>query len=329
MTDIFGTLGPSCSDKATLKAMFEAGMTGVRLNLSHSMLADNLDTIDMVKSAAREVGVEPLILVDIQGPELRIGVLSEDLQLSEGQEIVIGKDWIPVNSRILENIRPGMELAFDDGKIAAVVSSCSDGCALAKVKRGGVLKSRKSIASDDFNIEMPTLTEADHINIKCAAENGITGIMQPFVRGSEDVAILRKELHLCGADNIRIYAKIEDRRGIDKLSSIMEECDEIIIARGDLGNAVPLWELPGIQKDIASRCNAADKPFMVVTQMLASMEHNPVPTRAEVSDIFNAILDGASSVMVTGETAVGQFPVETIRFLKQTVLSAEKYSKKF
>ena len=325
MTNIFGTLGPSCSDRATLKAMFEAGMTGVRLNLSHSMLADNLNTIEMVKSAADEVGVKPLILVDIQGPELRIGVLPHDLQLSEGQEIAIGPNGIPVDMRILDNIRPGMELTFDDGKIAAIVSSITEDHALAVVKRGGVLKSRKSIASDDFNIEMPTLTEADHINIRCAAENGITGIMQPFVRGGEDVAELRKELHLCGADSISIYAKIEDRRGIDKLLSIMEECDEIIIARGDLGNAVPLWDLPGIQKDIAGRCKKAGKPFMVVTQMLASMEHNPVPTRAEVSDIFNAILDGASSVMVTGETAVGQFPVETIRFLKKTVLSAEKY----
>ncbi|WP_026496580.1 pyruvate kinase [Butyrivibrio sp. WCD3002] len=328
MIDIFGTLGPSCSDEATLKAMFEAGMTGVRLNLSHSMLADNLDTINMVKSAAEKVGVKPLILVDIQGPELRIGDLETELQLSEGQEIVIGKNGIPVDFRIFENIHPGIELKFDDGKLAAVVSSCSDDYALATVKRGGVLKSRKSIASDDFDIEMPTLTEEDHINIKCAAENGITGIMQPFVRGREDVATLRNELHHCGADDIRIYAKIEDRRGIDKLDTIIEESDEIIIARGDLGNAVPLYDLPGVQKDIAGRCTEIGKPFMVVTQMLASMEHSPVPTRAEVSDIFNAVLDGASSVMVTGETAVGEYPVEVIRYMKKTIESAEKYKNK-
>ena len=174
-------------------------------------------------------------------------------------------------------------------------------------------------------LRLPPLTESDRRNLALAKDYGVTGVMQPFVRCREDLDALREALNGHGGEAIRIFAKIENREGVARLSELMPAADEIVIARGDLGNSGPLWELPALQKRIASACRRAEKPFMVVTQMLASMERNPVPTRAEVNDIFNAVLDGAASVMVTGETAVGAWPVETIRYLTRTAREAEGY----
>jgi pyruvate kinase len=167
----------------------------------------------------------------------------------------------------------------------------------------------------------------DRENIALAPACGVTGLMQPFVRDRADLETVRAALDAAGGREIRLFAKIENREGVENLGTLIPACDEIVIARGDLGNAMPLWELPAAQKRIAAQCLAAGRPFMVVTQMLASMEQNPVPTRAEVSDIFNAVLDGAASVMVTGETAAGKWPVETIRYLTETVRQAEAYKK--
>ena len=166
----------------------------------------------------------------------------------------------------------------------------------------------------------------DLANIADARMFGVTGIMQPFVRSRDDLITVRRALSKAGCSNIRLFAKIENLDGVRKIDELLPWADEIVIARGDLGNAGPLWTLPAVQKDLAEKCRHFGTPFMVVTQMLASMEKNPVPTRAEVSDIFNAVLDGASSVMVTGETAVGQYPVEVIDFLARTVREAQKYS---
>ena len=171
----------------------------------------------------------------------------------------------------------------------------------------------------------PTLTEEDLQNLQLAGACGVTGVMLPFVRGAEDIRTLRRALEQAGAGQIRIFAKIESLAGVQALPEFLPLVDEVVIARGDLGNAMPLWELPAVQKRIEAQCRKAGKPFMVVTQMLASMEQNPVPTRAEVSDIFNAVADGAAAVMVTGETAVGKWPVEVIRYLSNTVQAAERF----
>lgn len=351
MIDIFGTLGPGCDDRSTLSAMFAEGMTGIRINLSHVMLKECLESIDKIKAAAKENGIEPKILIDMQGPEIRIGAI-ERLELREGDFFYLRnvdgdlacheKNEIPVARKVLENLETGQEVLLDDGKILAeVVDNLAEqeknqniqgedpSCENAKliVKRGGVLTSRKSLAIVGKNIDMPALTEADKENIRLAASCGITGVMQPFVRSAADLQELRDELNANGGQNIRIYAKIENLPGVKNLVTFFPLADEIIIARGDLGNAVPLWELPALQKKISRICKAVDKPFMVVTQMLASMEHSQVPTRAEVSDIYNAVADGASSVMVTGETAVGEYPVEVIRYLSrtaETVLGADE-----
>ena len=227
---------------------------------------------------------------------------------------------------------PGQEILLDDGKIHLKVVENSENIKpgsgekrryFAKVLWGGLLKSRKSAAFPGAKINSPTLTKADLENIRLAKEMGVTGVMQPFVRGREDLECVKNALQEAGAEDVKLFAKIENLDGVRKLEELLPGADEIVIARGDLGNAVHLWDLPSAQREISQKCQATGKPFMVVTQMLASMERNPVPTRAEVNDIFHAVLDGASSVMVTGETAAGDYPVEVIRYLVNTVRSAE------
>ena len=228
---------------------------------------------------------------------------------------------------------PGQEILLDDGKIHLKVVENPENRKMgsgekrryfAKVLWGGLLKSRKSAAFPGAKINSPTLTKADLENIRLAKEMGVTGVMQPFVRGQEDLECVKNALKEAGAEDVKLFAKIENLDGVRKLEELIPEADEIVIARGDLGNAVHLWDLPSVQREISQKCLVTGKPFMVVTQMLASMERNPVPTRAEVNDIFHAVLDGASSVMVTGETAAGDYPVEVIRYLVNTVRSAEK-----
>ena len=323
-TDVFGTLGPGCADEDILAEMFLQGMTGIRINLSHVMLSECADSIDKIKKAAGRAGIIPKILIDMQGPELRIGNLDKPVALAEGDQAVFGEGGIDLDNRILKAMETGQEILLDDGKILAKVVSAGDMKATLEVLRGGTLSGRKSIAIVGTSVDMPALTGSDIENIKLAASYQVTGVMQPFVRSADALKAVREALDSSGGKDIKIYAKIENTRGVENLESFFDYADEIVIARGDLGNAVPLWELPGVQKDIAARCKRAGMPFMVVTQMLASMEHSKVPTRAEVSDIYNAVADGACSVMVTGETAVGEYPVEVIRYLVKTVQSFYK-----
>ena len=333
MLDIYGTLGPRCSDPDTLRAMLEAGMSGVRLNLSHITLHDAALQIENLQRAALQCGKKAQLLIDMQGPELRIGALSRPLTLIEGDQALFGEGGVPVPALALPCLVPGQQVLLDDGKLLLKITEVSgDGsrkkrpaAASAEVIRGGTLQGRKSIALPGVRVDSPAMTETDRENLGFAKEYGVTAVMQPFVRSPEDLKTVRAALQEAGCSDIRLFAKIENTDGIRMIESLIPEADEIVIARGDLGNAVPLWDLPGVQKTIAGRCRAAGRAFMVVTQMLASMEQNAVPTRAEVSDIFNAVLDGAASVMVTGETAAGKHPAEVIRYLVNTVRSAEQY----
>ena len=327
MINIYGTFGPACADRETLTNMFAAGMTGMRLNLSHTSLADSADRIAAFRDAAAAAGIVPELLIDMQGPELRIGVLPEALTLTDGDTVILGAGGIPVPAVTLPVMHLGDEVVLDDGKISVRVRENCGEYAVCTVERGGVLTSRKSIKlkNPEAVVELPVLTEHDLCNVRHAAEYGVTGLMQPFVRSGEELARVRESLERFGAGHVKIFAKIETMQGVENLDDILPEADWIIIARGDLGNDMDLWQLPAVQKQIAAACVRAGKPFIVVTQMLASMEHSPVPTRAEVSDIFNAVLDGCAGVMVTGETAVGAYPAEAVRYLTNTAKAAEEY----
>ena len=327
MTDIYGTLGPACCSKDTLIAMFNNGMTGIRLNLSHTTIKKSAEALDVLKSAAEQCKIEYKLLVDMQGPELRIGDMAQPLTLETGKETEIGDNGIPIPDIIFQYLTAGQTVLLDDGKIALKIISSSETerRASAYIIRGGVLSGRKSIAIENTDIPAPALTDEDLENISDAGKYGVYAVMQPFVRSKDDLINVRAALNNAGCSNVRIFAKIENKQGINNLQEILQYADEIVIARGDLGNAMPLWQLPAAQKMIAAKCRSAGKPFMVVTQMLASMENSQIPTRAEVSDIFNAVCDGASSVMVTGETASGRYPDKAILYLANTAKEAEKY----
>lgn len=318
--ELFGTLGPSCCEEPVLEAMFRAGMNGCRLNLSHTSLEMSTDWISAFHTAADRAQVkEPQLLIDLEGPELRIGMLASPLSIADGESIPV-----PMPGHVLASLRIKDEVLLDDGKLEATVRKISNGSALLAFSRGGRLSSRKSIKIEGRSVQGPFLTPADKQNLAIAGSFGVTAVMEPFVTGPEALHAIRKELDQNGLQDVRIFAKIENREGVEALSAIMKEADLVVIARGDLGNDVPFQELPLVQKDISKRCRNAGCPFMVVTQMLTSMEHSKVPTRAELTDICNAVLDGASALMVTNETAVGDYPALVIRVLAETAKAALK-----
>jgi pyruvate kinase len=322
---IYGTIGPACRDSEILKQMFSEGMDGIRLNLSHTSLDAASAMIESCHKAACECGVSPELLIDMQGPELRVGRMVNPITLEDGTLISTADILLPeVVRHYLKESDPGQQVLLDDGKILLRSESSSRGTVL-RVIRGGLLESRKSVALPGCIFHAPAMTENDREQIKRAKEYGVTAVMQPFVRSQEDLIEVRNALDDAGCEDIRLLAKIENNDGINKLEELIPHCDEIVIARGDLGNAMNLWELPAAQKHISAVCREAGRDFMVVTQMLDSMTHRQVPTRAEVNDIFNAVVDGAASVMVTGETASGDYPVQVIRYLCKTVREAEVY----
>ena len=340
----YGTLGPACGRVKILEEMLEAGMTGVRLNMSHGNLDENGQWLKVLEVAVENLRAEkPQILIDLQGPELRLGKIQMEFDVEEDQLIDIGMGGLPVPKMLLDYAEVGDRILLDDGKLEFEVESLFDAdwkktqdgeindpeplgvlALSARVIRGGTVKSGKSLAIVGKELPMPTLTENDLKNIRLAKEYGVTGVMQPFVRNKEDLQAVRAVLEEAGAEEIQIFAKIENIQGVAALEELLPYCDHVVIARGDLGNAMPLWKLPRVQKEIAAKCRAAGKPFMVVTQMLDSMHHRAVPTRAEVLDIYNAVLDGAASLMLTGETAAGMYPVEAMEYLVKTGEEAQK-----
>ena len=342
-TKVYGTVGPACCETEILTQLFEKGMTGVRINLSHVNLVEVTDWIENIRTAYATVKKanpdqpELEMLIDLIGPEMRLGELLSERKLNVGDKLTVMAEGktnlfdpteLAIPAPVFERLEEGTTLLIDDGKILLEVEEKRSRAAECVVMRGGTLRSEKSVAIPGVVFETPTLTDSDIDNIRRAKEYGITGVMLPFVRGKEDLCNLEGALEAAGAKDMRVFAKIENMLGVEKVEELLPFCDEIIIARGDLGNAMPLWELPVVQAKIAKVCNAADKPFMIVTQMLASMEMYAVPTRAEVSDVYRAVSEGAASVMLTGETAAGKYPVASVEYMVKTVQAAEAYLEK-
>lgn len=321
----YGTIGPSCQSIEVLENLFKAGITGMRLNLSHKSLSECGEYIESIHTVGKSCGVEPEILIDIEGPELRLGSLKENITIRKNDIITLGKNEIPVPKEIIAHGRIGQELLIDDSLISLKITEIFKDELKCIVLRGGILSSRKSIALVGSEIDTPTLTKKDYENISLINKYGVTGIMLPFTRNKKDLLTLRDALIKAEASKTRIFAKIENKAGVDGLNSFISLADEIIIARGDLGNSMPLWQLPIAQKKLTKICLENNKPFMVVTQLLHSMIKEEIPTRSEVLDIANAVLDGASSLMLTGETAIGAHPIEAVKYLVKTAEEAINY----
>lgn len=315
----YATLGPSCCDTAVLAALLRRGVTGFRLNLSHTPLAARTDWIDALHTAEQETGLRAQLMIDLRGPEVRIGALPAPLPLAEGAAVTLGAD-IPVDGDVLDALRPGMTVLLDDGAMAL---SVVDG-GVCRVTRGGILTGHKSLTPEGVDLRRPALCEADLADLAQAAALGVNAVMQPFVRSADDLCVVRQAMVENGLAGAELFAKVENRPGLDALPDWLALCDVVTIARGDLGSSLPLEQLPAAQKHIAALCRSRGKPFLVVTQLLHSMIDHPSPTRAEVLDIYNAVLDGADCLMLTGETAQGRCPLESADWLIRVAQEAEK-----
>ena len=315
----YATLGPSCCDTAALSALLRRGVTGFRLNLSHTPLAARTDWIAALHEAERKTGLRAQLMIDLRGPEVRIGSLPAPLPLAEGAAVTLGAD-IPVDGDVLDALRPGMTVLLDDGAMALTVV---DG-GVCRVTRGGTLTGHKSLTLEGVDLRRPALCEADLADLSQAAALGVNAVMQPFVRSAGDLRVVRQTMAENGLVDAELFAKVENQPGLDALPDWLALCDVVTIARGDLGSSLPLERLPAAQKHIAALCRSRGKPFLVVTQLLHSMIDHPSPTRAEVLDIYNAVLDGADCLMLTGETAQGRYPLESADWLIRVAQEAEK-----
>jgi pyruvate kinase len=336
-TQILATAGPA-SDQL-LKEMFEAGLSGVRLNGSH---ADDYFSASVIQ-ATRRLKPQAFIVYDIQGPKIRIGDLPAPLPLRAGMTIVLRtdlpkqpgtdfpaikdfKEGIPVNYSLLDQfLAVGHRLFIDDGYVGLKVTGLEPGRIQCLVMFGDVLRSRKGINHPDSYVDYPYTMPYDLDNLKFAMENKVDYVADSFTRDGQDVLELRQ--HLLGSD-VRIISKIENPQGVDNFDAILQNTDAIMIARGDLGVELDPWLIPELQKQMIEKCNRAGKPVITATQMLESMIDNPHPSRADVSDIANAVYDGSDIVMLSGETSVGKYPVECVQMMRKIasfVESTERY----
>ena len=316
--EIYGTLGPSCRTQEVIENMIREGMTGMRLNLSHTSLSESRPLIESLRGAERVTGKKQELLIDLQGPEMRIGQLFEEVEVFKNDVVVI-----PVGRNVFGALNPYQKVLIDDGKLRGTILTLDEKSHTMSVRMAndGLLKSEKSLKIEGKDTELPTLTEQDIDHLKQAKAYGVTAVMQPFVRSGDDLTELRRRMQELKLEDIRVFAKIENMQGVHHMGSILPLCDMVVIARGDLGNSMPLYELPAVQKTVEEVCKKHNKPYLVVTEMLTSMISKPFPTRAEVTDIFYAAYNGASAVMVTGETAIGKYPAEVIHYLSRTAES--------
>ncbi|MEJ6949698.1 pyruvate kinase [Natronospora cellulosivora (SeqCode)] len=334
-TKIVGTLGPASNDKNTIKSLVEAGLDVVRLNLSHGNYKDHGNLIDLVREVEDDIGKTVGIMLDTKGPEVRIGPLENDnVNLNKDDEIcftteeIIGtKDKVSISYKnICEDIEEGSKILVDDGLIELKVIEVTEKEFKCKVINGGILGSRKGVNIPGISLNLPVLTESDMEYIKFGIDMDINFIAASFIRKAQDVIKIRNFLEKEGAEGIYIIAKVENQEGVDNIDEIIKVADGIMIARGDLGVEIPPEQVPVIQKRLIRKCNEAAKPVITATQMLDSMIRNPRPTRAEASDVANAIIDGTDAIMLSGESAVGKFPLESVITMDNIALEIENSS---
>ena len=332
-TKIICTLGPAVDNEETIRQLILGGMNAARFNFSHGSHAEQLARLNMFKSVRDTLGRPVATILDTKGPEIRIkSFAGGPVTLEKGQQFTLSTDEVEGNEKqvsvtytnLHKEVGPGCRILVDDGLIELVVEQVEGHNIRCTVENGGPLSNNKSINIPDVSIMLPSLTDKDKDDLKFAAENDFDFIAASFVRKASDVEDIRAELHKHeGGDKIRIIAKIENREGVDNLESIIEAADGVMVARGDLGVEIPAHEVPILQKKMIKATIRQGKPVITATQMLDSMIRNPRPTRAEVSDVANAVFDGTSCVMLSGETASGKYPVDALHTMVDVVTSAE------
>ncbi|GAA4935535.1 pyruvate kinase [Algibacter agarivorans] len=332
-TKIVATLGPATSTKAVLKAMLEEGVNVFRINFSHADYKDVEARIKMIRELNEEHNFTAAILADLQGPKLRVGVMKEEVVVNPGDEIIFatGERFEGTKERVYmtydrfpQDAKPGERILLDDGKLLfEVVSTDKKSEVKAKVIQGGPLKSKKGVNLPNTDISQPALTEKDIEDAIFAISLDVDWIALSFVRHAEDLMQLRDLIAKHGEHKIPIIAKIEKPEAVENIDKIVAHCDGLMVARGDLGVEVPAEEVPLIQKQLVLRAKKARIPVIIATQMMETMISSLTPTRAEVNDVANSVMDGADAVMLSGETSVGQYPVEVIRQMANILKSVE------
>ncbi|WP_062305848.1 pyruvate kinase [Alicyclobacillus sendaiensis] len=331
-TKIVATIGPASESLDMLTKLIEAGLDVARLNFSHGTYEEHAERIRRIREASARVGKHVGIMLDIKGPKIRTGkIQGGQVELSDGDEIVLTIDPVEYGTKervwvsyegLVEDVYPGAPIRIDDGLIGLEVIQVKGHNIHCRVTNGGVLKDNKGINVPGVTLRIPGVTEKDKADIRFGIEHGVDMIAASFVRKAADVLEVRRilEEHNYQAE---IISKIETREGLDRLDEIAQVSDGMMVARGDLGVEIPTEEVPLAQKRIIAICNRYGKPVITATQMLDSMQRNPRPTRAEASDVANAIFDGTDAIMLSGETAAGRYPLESVRTMAQIAERAE------
>lgn len=330
-TKIICTLGPA-TDPA-LPEIIKAGMNVARLNFSHGSHEEHKVRMDAVKAARRELGMPVGIMLDTKGPEIRTKTYKDGkIEIVEGQEFILTTREVEGDEHIVSitydglpsDVKVGTRILIDDGLVAFEVTEIRDGTDIVcKALNGGPLSNRKSINVPGISLNMPFVSERDRADIEFGLSQGIDFIAASFTRTAQDVRDIKAILKEHGQEDVEIIAKIENMEGVRNIQEILDEANGVMVARGDLGVEVPFEELPEIQKSIIKICISRGKRVVTATQMLESMAKNPRPTRAEVSDVANAVYDGTSAIMLSGETSVGKYPVETVQTMSRIANNAE------
>lgn len=332
-TKIVCTIGPATKDVEVLKEMMLEGMNVARINFSHGGYEDQKVYVEAIKKAREEVNLPVALLLDTQGPEIRTGKLENDsVELKTGNKIILtnkevlgNEDKIFMNFEDLyKDVKQGTIILVDDGKIELVVDKIENEDIFCTITNGGKLGNRKSINLPGTEVNLPALKEKDIQDLKDGCKAGFDYVSASFVRTASDVKEIRKVLDENGGEDIKIISKIENRQGMDNIEEIVKISDGIMVARGDLGVEVPLEEVPLMQKRMIKLCNKYGKIVITATQMLESMTTNPRPTRAEVSDVANAIYDGTGAIMLSGESAMGKYPVECVKTMTRIANTVER-----
>ncbi|EDS78654.1 pyruvate kinase [Clostridium massiliodielmoense] len=333
-TKMVFTIGPASENKEYLRELILAGMSAARLNFSHGDFEEHGARIKTIRELRKELNKQVAIVLDTKGPEIRTKEFEGKVQLVKGSKFTVyctedvmgdATKCTITYADLYKDVKPGNTILIDDGLVALTVESIEDTKIHCVVANDGVVSSKKGVNVPNVSIKLPAITEKDKGDLIFGCEQEVDMVAASFIRKADDVKAIRKVLEEHGGSHIRIFSKIENQEGVDNVDEILEASDGIMVARGDMGVEIPIEQVPIVQKMIINKCNKAGKPVITATQMLDSMIRNPRPTRAEASDVANAIFDGTDATMLSGESANGDYPIQAAQTMAKIAQTAEKY----